>query len=151
LSANARVALFGPDVLGVKVTMMRQLLLAGRLKPLQPSFMITKSELFGPVILAAMPVRGAFPALVAVTMAEVLLKMIWLPKSIVAGDNATHDTAQVPKNIYRIAIADLQRIRRRPSHCRTKLHRNSAGAPCRNGYAAGIRADTENLTAHESD
>ena len=79
MSATVRAAVLTPLLLGENETVIRQLLFAGKVLPLQPSLAIEKSAEFVPEIVATMPDSGALPVLVRVAMFKLVLEMGEVP------------------------------------------------------------------------
>jgi hypothetical protein len=80
----------------VKAIVTRQLLLAGRITPLQPSDEIAKSPVLVPETLADILEREAFPLFERVATAVVLPGNAWFPKLSGVGDSAASGVAPFP-------------------------------------------------------
>ena len=85
----------------------KQLLLAGKVAPVQPSDEIAKSPALVPEILAEMFEREAFPLLVSVATAVELPGIDWFPKFKGIGESAATGMAPFPVSEMEKVVAGL--------------------------------------------
>jgi hypothetical protein len=96
LSVTESVATRFPLAFGENDTAIWQVLLTGRITPLQPSADIEKSPAFVPEMPAEIFERDAFPLLVSVASAVELPGINWFPKLKGVGARTARGVAPLP-------------------------------------------------------